>query len=787
MPIRRLIPSGSFDPVVLFALPFAVVPWGLALRGADAPAVTARRPRIWFTDERIDALKRRADADGAVREATRRALERADRSLEEELVSKEFAESGRGQHGNYGRPSGQAVRLALALGPAYRLTRDARYARALRDALLRFATFERWAGDAGHDPPWRSELNTARFCFAYAVGYDCLHDFLSEEERATIARAAVELGIRPTLEDWLFPATRIHALDSMGHNWWSVCVAMAGLASLSLAGDVPEAAGWAAEVSEAFPEWFAYEGNVLQHKTRNFDRDGAFYESVGYAEYALSEYLRFRLAESDAWTGRAPPSIPILERTGDLFVSTCYPTSTSLLSVNFGDSGLRSNGARTVHLLLASGLERPGYRWYLGRAGHRDDDPLALVFPAEPLPPTPPPDLPLAVCYEDIGWAAMRSSWSDDATLLAVKSGFAWNHAHPDAGSFVLFHGGRPLIIDSGTCSYSRREYTTYYRHARAHNVVLADGEAEPPEHCGHGDRGTPVPGTLQRLIATPELRYLLADATGPTSWRFDRNYRHFLWVADTILVIDDVRTHEPAALEWLLHHEGSCRREGSVLHLAAGDAARATVHLLHPEEPVFTEKTGLADHEPETEVTYTSVSPAERTRVAQFVAAIVPAGTGPEPRLERLTAPNALGVRILGESTVTDVYLNLLADGRRMHRNSCATIEGWETDAALIALTRPRSADVGDIDAVSSWFVACGSYLRRGGDVMLHSLSKVYAAVRPEGGSLRVELRGQPIVRASLRARTPPVRVLLNGREVAPDHDPKAALVRVSIAADAE
>ena len=28
----------------------------------------------------------------------------------------------------------------------------------------------------------------------------------------------------------------------------------------------------------------------------------------------------------------------------------------------------------------------------------------------------------------------------DDATLVAIKSGFTWNHAHADAGSFVLFH-----------------------------------------------------------------------------------------------------------------------------------------------------------------------------------------------------------------------------------------------------------------------------------------------------------------------------------------------------------
>ena len=81
------------------------------------------------------------------------------------------------------------------------------------------------------------------------------------------------------MNDWVLSEERIHALDSMGHNWWSVCVAMAGLAAVSLLDDVPEAAGWVERVTESFPEWFGYQGNILQNKSPNFDGGGAFYES----------------------------------------------------------------------------------------------------------------------------------------------------------------------------------------------------------------------------------------------------------------------------------------------------------------------------------------------------------------------------------------------------------------------------------------------------------------------------------------------------------------------------
>ena len=129
---------------------------------------------------------------------------------------------------------------------------------------------------------------------------------------------------------------------------------MAGLASLSLLGDDPRAQSWVSDVSDGFPEWFSYSGNVLQNKCANFDRNGAFYESVAYAEYALSEYLLFRLAYQNCYPDKSPPTIPLLETAGDFFVQTCYPRSGSTLSVNFGDGSISASGARTVRLLLAT-------------------------------------------------------------------------------------------------------------------------------------------------------------------------------------------------------------------------------------------------------------------------------------------------------------------------------------------------------------------------------------------------------------------------------------------------
>ena len=740
------------------------------------------RPRLFYTPEQTERLRRRVEQDGGFRDAWLRMRDRADRLLAQELVSREYAESGTGQHGNYGRPSSQMVGMASTLGLAYQMTGEKRYAEKLRGALIHYGRYSRWAGDAKRTPPWHSELNTARFCYGYAVGYDCIHDVLSEAERTSIAESIIRLGILPTLNDWVLPGERIHALDSMGHNWWSVCVSMAALAALSLLGDVPQAEHWVGEVSEAFPEWFSYTGNVLQNKSPNFDRKGAFYESVNYANYALSEYLLFRLAYRNVFPGARPPDIPLLETAGDFFVHTCYPTSTSMLSVNFGDSSLRATGARTVRLLLANGYEADAYHWYLGRTDRGLNDPVGLLYDDTKAMQRPPHSLPKSMLYPDIGWVILRSSWEDGATVLAAKSGFTWNHAHPDAGSFILFHAGRPLIIDSGNCSYSRREYSSYYRQSKAHNVVLIDGEAQNPEACPRGDRGVKTPGRLYHLLDVAGIKYVFADATGPTAWRFSRNYRHFLWIDDVILIFDDIRTHEAGKLEWLLHYDGSVQRADSDL-IVSNEEAQLRVRPLFPETIDIVEKTGLRDHDPDTEVTYLALSPPEPAREAKFVTALVPTTSGRRPpRLERLSSDNAIGVRIDNDRTITDVWLNLMADGRRMHRNSNNIIDGWDTDAYLIAMTRPAGSDESDPDAIERYVVACGSYLRKKDKVALHSLSKVYTVFTNGRADMDVALEGQPILRASLRAVEKPRTVVLNGEPMTPVYDARRKVVTVRL-----
>lgn len=61
----------------------------------------------------------------------------------------------------------------------------------------------------------------------------------------------------------------------------------------------------------------------------------------------------------------------------------------------------------------------------------------------------------------------------------------------------------------------------------------------------------------MYSLIDGLGLKYVYADSTGPMAQWFLRNFRHWFWSGDVILVIDDLRAHTAGSLDWLLHFDG--------------------------------------------------------------------------------------------------------------------------------------------------------------------------------------------------------------------------------------
>lgn len=641
------------------------------------------------------------------------------------------------------------------LALAYRMTGENKFAEAIKRNLLSQIERNTWEGGilAERTPPWKAGLGTAKYCFNMALGYDAIYLYLSKQERKIISDKIVALGIQPAMDDWLSVDNSIHTLDTMGHNWWSACVFMAGFAAAALRNEVPEAKGWVQNISQQAEEWVNYSGSVLQNKINNFDKDGGFYESINYAAFGISEYLMFRYAAEQALPEIKQPELPVLEKTADFFIYTTYYTSQGRdMTVNFGDTGIYRTGNACVVMLYNLGYQQKRYAWYLkhvnkgkDREGLEIGSPNGLLMAPE-LPEIGEnyvPDLPQSHLFADMNWATFRNSWKDDATMLAVKSGFSWNHSHADVGSFILFHNGKNLLIDSGNSYYSSPLYTSYYCQSEAHNVILFNGEGQDRKDPYFG---TVNHGSLYHLIEDKNYKYILADATGPYSQILRRNYRSFLWVGNVILVIDDLLAHKSGKFEWLLHYNGTSKRNGLNLSVKEGDA-EVLVHPLFPEtfpnaglphdfpeKMQLEEKTGYKDHHPEETVNYWSISHFRETDRTKLINAIILKNEGEAlPVIERFEGIDYLGIRIIQNGKVTEIYLNLLADGSIKHRNSIITMNGWETDAYLLAIsydTQNHSKELKPAD-IENVFIGHGSYLRKGGQTMIHSLSKFYAGIK--------------------------------------------------------
>jgi hypothetical protein len=691
--------------------------------------------------------------------------------LKADLIPESVAEIGGGQQSNYGVPGSQIADMGLTLGLLYHLTGEKRYADKLRSALLYYAGYVSWGGGpdlAKRVPPWHSVLETTEFSFGYSTGYDALSEFLTAEDRKAVAEAMVRKAVEPILNDWILPGERIHSLDSMGHNWWGVCVTGAGLCALALLGDDARAQAWIDAVDAGFAQWFDYAGNVLQNRMPTFERSGPSYEGVNYTNYGVSQYLHYRLAWQNTFPDRKAPSIEPLNQIATYFLQTLYPTSSGFLTVNFDDAPPSVDVSETLLLLAACGFTNPDAVRYLSRVQTHPQGTLLSLLRQTTSPQRVAPGDALDSCvYAHMGWATMRSSWENDATFLAMKSGYTWNHAHADAGTFVLFKNGKPLIIDSGTCKYSRPEYSTYYRTSRAHNVILFNGQGQPEEDIGLGCK---FPGHLHSLIDGHGLKYVYADATGPMARWFTRNYRHWLWSGNLILIVDDVRAHTEGQLDWLLHYAGDCKADISGGARLSNDSATALVRVLYPPSQIH-EDSGLADHDPDKKVPYLVFRPQAQARLQQFIAAI---DLNPEApaKCEVIEDPTYVGVQIQTADAVEEFYIS---------RRAIATpgtmairIGGWTTDAYLLHLRRTNRAGA-DVDR---FFVSDGSYLRRGSESILESLSKASVCWSP-GDPLEL-FSDNASSTIQIAATALPRSVRWNGQTIRVEYDSGKSLARL-------
>jgi Heparinase II/III-like protein len=392
-------------------------------------------------------------------------------------------------------------------------------------------------------PPWKSDLLTADIAVGLACSLQWSSPFSAEADKLTdtIRSKCIE----PIFTDWIDDSTRIHSLDTMGHNWWAVIVSGAGIAC-ALLGDEKKTTLIANKLSQ----WFHFSGNEFSRKRPNFGSEGDFVEGFHYAEYALSGiclfaqvWPQFRITPDGLNESQARGLVGWLR-------SSYVPTANGWAVQRFSDTNpLHSPRMEVWHSLARITDDRQ----FLALAHELKPTPARLpeFFLWEPRPV----ETVQRTNREALGIYPNSGLAFDQGTRLSVtvRAGEFWNHNHFDAGTFIYCQDDVVWIDDAGTCGYGHTDYLDYFITPEAHNVAYAPALRPPIKPAFR--EGLPV--TARYVVAVREdgLNVLCADTGILSGGALSRSYRWIFRFGEAgILIWDDFSAYQPQEFVSLLN-----------------------------------------------------------------------------------------------------------------------------------------------------------------------------------------------------------------------------------------
>ena len=392
-------------------------------------------PRILMLAGEEQQIKTNMDADPAWRSIHQSIIEACD-ILIEVPVSERMLE-GRRLLG----VSREALRRIFYLSYAYRMTGQDKYADRAEKEMLAVSSFSDW--NPSHF------LDAAEMTMAVSIGYDWLFHKLSPSSRETIKKAILQKGLDPSLNSeyngWL----------RLFHNWNQVCNSGMAYGALAIFEDLPDFSKMI--IDRAIES--------MKLPMSEYAPDGVYPEGYGYWDYGTSFNVMFLEAINKIWkTDFNLSQTPGFMKTGNYIM---HMTGVTGYSFNYSDNGLYGNMYPTM-FWFANKTKDKSILWDQrkridsGRSFTHDRLlPALLIWGG---------DIRLAEIKHSTAlmWvgksvapvALMRTSWTDpNAIFVGFKGGMARsNHAHMDAGSFVMEANGVRWASDFGPQDYNSLE-----------------------------------------------------------------------------------------------------------------------------------------------------------------------------------------------------------------------------------------------------------------------------------------------------------------------------------------
>lgn len=339
--------------------------------------------------------------------------------------------------------SREALRRIFFLSYSYRMTKDNKYLERAEKEMLAVSSFADW--NPSHF------LDIAEMTMAVSIGYDWLYDNLPDNSRAIISTAIINKGLKPSLN------TKYNWFLNANHNWNQVCNAGMIFGAFAIHENEPELCDKIIKRSI----------ESVRKPMHEYSPDGAYPEGYAYWEYGTTfNVLLIDVLEKIYKNDFGLSSIKGFINSANYFEHMTAPSGKSF---NYADCGEES-GLKPAMFWFAEKKEEPSLLWvekgFLSNT-YKNNYLKNRILPAVLLwgsnisvDSIKPP--------EEVMWsgrginpvALMRSSWTDpNAIYVGLKGGTASsNHAHMDAGSFVMEANGVRWAMDFGSQDYESLE-----------------------------------------------------------------------------------------------------------------------------------------------------------------------------------------------------------------------------------------------------------------------------------------------------------------------------------------
>jgi hypothetical protein len=465
----------------------------------------------------------------------------------------------------------------------YKITGERKYLDAAKKYMDAAVTYDIW-GYSYNKP--NVDLAAGHLLYGMGWGYDLLYHDLTDAERAKYREKLIRQA--RLLYEFFKPKSGKTYAYSQNHTF----IPISGLAvtAYALMGETEEAKEWAA-LSRA----------IFDRVLATYSEDGYFYESMEYWIFSMPWIVHYMDAHYNA-TGEN-----LYETTPGLKLSHKYVAHSTLpggeFNFDFGDiyagnvtrsrkgndyERERINGKfRTNYNILYNLATRYGNPeaqgvadWLKAKGQVNAEEFWTFIWFNESIKPAPIENQEKWHYFPDHEVVFWRSSWSDDATAFAFKAGppeghattaklvkfpewrLSSGHAHPDAGSFIIWANGKYLTGDSGYAGIPLTEH---------HNTLVFNGKGQAKEGLGHDafagvsyDRLDKI--RLRDVKMSAQKVSIIADVTAAYEPEVGvlEFVRKFEFTApDGFVVADTVRVNTPQIITAFLHADNNITPNG--------------------------------------------------------------------------------------------------------------------------------------------------------------------------------------------------------------------------------